>query len=187
MATGSNSESKQKIESKPVVENKAGAETQGKSKKPLILIISLALVVILGGAAFLVLPFGKGIRAAVMGKSESSDGEKSEKKEKKEEVKSTLALEPFLVNLADAGENRFVKTTFNLGLAEEQKEEEKAGPGTAAIRDSIISILSSKKAEEILTPEGKDKLRHEIRARVNSVSPKMNVLEVYIVDFVIQL
>jgi len=98
-----------------------------------------------------------------------------------------LSLEPFLVNLADADEPRFVKTTFQLGLAEELKEENKSSPSVPAMRDSIITLLSSKTAEQILTSQGKDKLREEIRARINAISPKMKVLEVYIVDFVVQL
>ena len=175
----SNAEIKQKIESKPVVENKSAGETQGNSRKPWILIVSIALVVVAGSTAFLALPFTKGIRTAFWTSLHQSP--------KKEQVKATLPLEPFLVNLADTGENRFVKTTFHLGLAEEPKEENKGGVAIAAIRDSIISLLSSKKAEQILTPEGKDMLRQEIRSRVNAVSPKTKVLEVYIVDFVIQL
>jgi flagellar basal body-associated protein FliL len=80
-----------------------------------------------------------------------------------------------------------VKTTFQLGLAEVPKEEGKDPVTIAAIRDSIISLLSSKKAEQVLTPEGKETLRQEIRSRVNALSPKTKVLEVYIVDFVVQL
>jgi flagellar basal body-associated protein FliL len=55
------------------------------------------------------------------------------------------------------------------------------------MRDSIISLLSSKTAGQILTPEGKDKLREEIRLRVGAISPGIKILEVYIVDFVVQL
>jgi len=168
-----------KIESKPVVENKPPAEP-GKSRKFLILICAVALVILAGGTSFFVLPAFKGARAALFKKSATAP--------KKEVVKGTMALEPFLVNLADTDEVRFVKTTFQLGLAEETKEGEgKGSVATPAIRDSIISLLSSKRAEQILTPEGKETLRKEIRARVNTISPKLNVLEVYIVDFVVQL
>jgi flagellar protein FliL len=178
-----NAETKQKIESKPIVENKAvdSDEPQGKSRKLWILIGALIFVLVAAGTGFMVLPFTKGARTAlwtkVMGKATH----------KSEEVKATLPLEPFLVNLADSDEVRFVKTTFQLGLAEEPTEEMKNGAAIAAIRDSIISLLTSKKSEQILTPEGKDVLRHEIRSRVNSISPKTKVLEVYIVDFVVQL
>ena len=58
---------------------------------------------------------------------------------------------------------------------------------SAAMRDSIISLLSTKTAEQIMTPQGKDKLREEILAQVGEVNPDAKILEVYIVDFVVQL
>jgi len=172
---GSKSETKQKIESKPMVENKTTDESPERSRKPWILIGSLILVLV-GGTAFMMLPYTKGARTALWGPTH-----------KKEEVKATLALEPFLVNLADIDDVRFVKATFQLGLTKEPDEEFKGGAAMAAIRDSVISLLTSKRSEQILTPEGKDALRNEIRSRVNSVSPETKVLEVYIVDFVVQL
>lgn len=178
-----NTETKQKIESKPMVENKAAGPDgpPGKSRKLWMLIGGVVLVLVLAGTAFMALPFAKGARAVLWAKVKGSAAHK------KEVVKATLALDPFLVNLADSDEVRFVKTTFQLGLAEEPDEEMKTGATIAAIRDSIISLLTSKKSEQILTPEGKDDLRHEIRSRLNSISPKTKVLEVYIVDFVVQL
>ena len=104
-----------------------------------------------------------------------------------EQVKDTLALEPFLVNLADQDDVHFVKTTFQLGLGEKAGEETKNPVVVAAIRDSIISLLSSMRAEQILSPQGKEALRKEIRTRVNQESPKLKVIEVFIVDFVVQL
>jgi flagellar protein FliL len=161
-----------KVENKPTVENKPAEETRGRSR---ILMISIcaALVVVLGTAAFFAAPYLKT-------KFKSSGPVR-------EEVKATLALEPFLVNLADKEEVRFVKTTFQLGLAQEPSEEAKNSVVIASIRDSIISLLSSKTSEQILTPEGKDKLREEIRSRIRPIAPRMKVLEVYIVDFVVQL
>jgi flagellar protein FliL len=174
-----NAETKQKIESKPVVENKPPVKEPGKPRKFWILIGAVILVVVVGGGSFLAFPYFKGARTALWTKFAGDDAKK--------EVKATLALEPFLVNLADTDETRFVKTTFQLGLAEVPKEDTKNGVAVAAIRDSIVSLLSSKKAEQILTPQGKDTLRKEIRSRVNTISPKTKVLEVYIVDFVVQL
>jgi flagellar protein FliL len=168
-------DAKAKVESKPIVENKPGVETKGKSRKLLWLAMFAVFIIIVGGAAFFAAPYLKGKTG------------KSPKKPEPEQVKATLALDPFLVNLADKEEIRFVKTTFQLGLAKEPSEEAKSGAAIAAIRDSIISLLSSKTAEQILTTQGKDKLREEIRSRIRSVAPNINILEVYIVDFVVQL
>lgn len=175
-------DSKPKTESKPIVENKAETESPKKSGKLRLLIGAIALVLIVGGVAFWAY-------SHFIGGAKSGSEAKAEHIQKPvfEQVKATLALEPFLVNLADKEESRFVKGTFQMGLAEELSEKEKDAVAIAAMRDSIITLLSSKTADQILTPQGKDKLREEIRARVNVVSPQLKVLEVFIVDFVVQL
>jgi flagellar FliL protein len=104
------------------------------------------------------------------------------------EVKDLIILEPFLVNLADVGEVRFLRATFQLGMTEKLKEPlAKESMEMAAIRDSIISLLCAKTSDQIMTTEGKDSLREEIRVLVNERYPKNRVAEVFIVDFVIQL
>ena len=107
---------------------------------------------------------------------------------KKSEAKSTMNLDAFLVNLADKEAARFLKVTLRLGLDDEKLGEElaKEGVALAITRDSIISVLSAKTADEITTPEGKEKLRKEIRTKVNAVLPKGQVTDVFLVDFVVQ-
>jgi flagellar basal body-associated protein FliL len=104
-------------------------------------------------------------------------------------VKSVMNLDAFLVNLADQDATRFVKVTFRLGLDDPKSGEEYAGDPVilAATRDKIISILSTKMAEAILTPEGKEQLRKEICEKVNPVLPKGKIVEVFIMEFVVQL
>jgi flagellar basal body-associated protein FliL len=176
-----NTETKQKIESKPVVENKPPVGNKGKSRKFWILIGFVILVVLAASTSFLTLPHFKGARIA-LGTKLGINGDTH-----KEKVKATLTLDPFLVNLADTDEIRFVKTTFQLGLAENPTEMSKTSVTTAAIRDAIISLLTSKKADQVLTPQGKEELRREILSRVNTIAPDIKVLQVYIVDFVVQL
>jgi flagellar FliL protein len=169
---------KPKVEVNPTVENKAAAEEKPKSRKKWIVVGTATMVVAVAYVSFFVFPnlleFGKA-------------SENWERKKGVEHVKAVLALDPFLVNLADEQEVRFLKASFQLGLAQDPSEDARNSVVIAAIRDSIISLLSSKTAEQILTSQGKEKLREEIRVRVNSISPKLRVLDVYIVDFVIQL
>ena len=172
---------KQKTDSKPMVENKAGAEApKKKSRKGLILVGSLIFAIALGGY-FIFAHYGYKKVVSYFAK------DKPKELSITEQVKDTLALDPFLVNLADQDEVHFAKTTFQLGLGEKAKEESKSPIAVAAIRDSIISLLSSKRAEQILSPQGKDELRKEIRTKVNQLSPNLKVIEVFIVDFVVQL
>ena len=172
-------------ESKPVVENKTGETGKRKIKK--LWIIVGALILLVAGGTFFALPYFKAKNGEVPGaEGEAEAAAPAEESPQREEVKATLALDPFLVNLADKEEIRFVKTTLQFGLAEEP-DEEVSKMTIAAMRDSIITLLTSKTAEEILTAQGKDKLREQIRARMNAISPEMKVVEVYIVDFVVQL
>jgi flagellar basal body-associated protein FliL len=173
------SEAKSKVENKPTVENKPQPEEKPKSRKKWVVMGAAVVVVCAACALFFAFPNLLGF-----GKTSANRDQKSTRGV--EQVKAVLSLEPFLVNLADMNEVRFLKATFQLGLAEEPNEEAKNAVAVAAIRDSIISLLSSASTDEILTSRGKDKLREEIRLRINSISPKLKVLEVYIVDFVVQ-
>ncbi len=108
---------------------------------------------------------------------------------KTEETKVAASLDPFLVNLADPQAVRFLKVTFQLGMTGESEEFSKNPVAIAAARDAIISLLSAKTSEQILTVEGKNKLRQEVRDRINSVlnASRTKVQNVYIVEFVVQL
>jgi len=104
------------------------------------------------------------------------------------EAKSMMNLDAFLVNLADKESPRFLKATLRLGLDDEKLGEEltKEGVPLAITRDAVISVLSAKTSEQIVTLEGKETLRNEIRTKVNAVLPKGRVTDVFFVDFVVQ-
>jgi flagellar FliL protein len=164
--------------------------TEGKSKKgKLWILIALLSLVVAGDLALRALGYFKEKRSPETGIATESEVAKGSvpSSQSRSEVKSTLPLEPFLVNLADKDEIRFVKATFHLGLEEKSGEGAKDPVSMAAMRDTIISILSSKTSDQILTIEGKDKLREEIRKRLNDIAPKMRIQEIFIVDFVVQL
>jgi flagellar FliL protein len=180
---------KQQGDGNPVIENKKGKTSKKSMKKLWIVIVLLVLVTAVG--VTLGLSYFKGVQLVFENKDtieDQKDQEPGEEAgpEEPRAVVATLALEPFLVNLADRDSVRFVKTSFRLGLGKEL-EEKKIEMKIPAIRDSIITLLSSKTAEQIMTPQGKDKLRQQVRTRVNSISDQIDVLEVYIVDFVVQL
>jgi len=152
-----------------------------------VLLVAVLILVVAGDITLRAVTYFRttGSRGSAAGRATTADaaGEKS----KKLEVKSTLSLDTFLVNLADKEDVRFVKAQFQLGMTEENEELAKNPVVLAATRDTIISLLSSKTSDQIMTPQGKDKLREEIRNRVNAILPKGKVSEVFIVDFVVQL
>lgn len=155
------------------------------------ILVGLVSLVLAGDLGFRMLSYFRGQNPQTS-HAASPDGEKKpasgETKPKKLESKSTVVLEPFLVNLADRDSVRFVKVAFQLGM----ETEKGSGDFTAnkavvaATRDGVISLLSAMTSDQILTPEGKARLREEIKKRVNSLS-EAKVTDVYIVEFVVQL
>jgi len=157
--------------------NPMPAKKKGKLR---IIIIAAAVLVVGGGGAILAMKYR---RAPVDQSAKSKEAEITSK------IKSMMNLEPFLVNLADVEANRFVKVTFRLGLDEPSLGEEYQDNTVilSATRDQILSLLSTKTADELLTPEGKDRLRKEISEKVSAIFPKGKVVKVFILDLVVQL
>ena len=94
-------------------------------------------------------------------------------------------LDPFIVNLADSPEVRYLKVTMklemeNLGAVEDVKAR------TPQIRDAILVLLSSLDSVTARSPQGKYKLREDVTQRINGLLPKKSVKMAYFTDFVIQ-
>ena len=94
-------------------------------------------------------------------------------------------VEPFIVNLADTPEVRYLKLTVKLELDNQDASAELASR-VPQVRDTILVLLTSKDSASIRTPQGKFQLRDEITQRVNSLLPKPGVRAAYFTDFVVQ-
>ena len=101
------------------------------------------------------------------------------------EIGPIYPLDTFIVNLVSNNANRYLKCKIDLELdsPELQQEIDKKLP---AIRDLIIRILSSKTVEEIQTSRGKEKLKEEIKRKINEILTTGEVRNVYFTEFVIQ-
>jgi len=104
---------------------------------------------------------------------------------------SSWKLGEFVVNLADRDQPRYLK--INLVLEVEGKAEVKAGEGgapqsseEAKARDAIITVLSGKRYVELLTDKGKEKLKADLKAALNTVLEGPKVVNVYFTDFAMQ-
>ncbi len=91
----------------------------------------------------------------------------------------------FTVNLADAGQRRYLKATVTLaftdkGLADELVKSE------SKLRDLIIGVLRSKTANEVADLGGTEKLRDEIVAAINGALTRGQITDLYFTDFLIQ-
>lgn len=101
-----------------------------------------------------------------------------------------------IVNLADIKSKRYLKVSLaiqfeapEVELPEEQEKEEWAKEIAAkgpVIDDAVTGILTTKTYDQIITPEGKEALKEEIREKVNHQLGEEEVERVYITDFVVQ-
>ena len=157
-----------------------------------MLVMAAAGALILGlGVAATVFMFMGGERATQTTSQTNSSGDSQATAEgtpatgQGQEVGTIVLLEPFIVNLADYPEVRYLKITVNLELLGTQGEtvlESRMPP----VRDAILVLLSSKDSAGLRSAEGKFLLREEIAKRVNSLLPTPMIKDVYFTEFVVQ-
>ena len=167
----------------------------GKAKLLIILIAVVALLGAGGGVAYFTGAFGGG------GEAEAAKGPAAHGKEKggkggdghgqanataeQEGANSVVPLDPFVVNLADEGAQRYLKVTMKIEFLDSLPPPQFPGK-QAQIRDLILTLLSSKSVGDVRTVEGKAQLRDEIIARVNRVLGDDKVKAVYFAEFIVQ-
>lgn len=181
-------------------EGKEGGEhaEAPKSKKKLIIIIAVVLVVVLGAVGFLLMG----------GKSEEHPAEEEHHEEEKHYAHAELAT--LIVNLSET--SNFLKVRIMLeydpevlakaagGAAHGGEEEGGHGggggpslPGVLGhrepmIQDGIIKVLSSKRAADVLTVEGKEQIKEELIEAINEASglEEPAVVAIYFREFIVQ-
>lgn len=148
-----------------------GASGGGKGKTIIFLVIGVVLgAVIAFGASTMILGKNKG-----------------EKKEEKTLPEHTIELDEFVVNLADG--SHYAKVSIALGLEKPLGGGEggKLEPNLLApIRDTVITVLSSKTMSQLTQGEGKEKLKEELKEKLNSLLGKEAVKEVYFTSLTLQ-
>jgi len=118
-------------------------------------------------------------------KANVAEGEAEAEQKNPEVIKkeNLLPLDGFTVNLAQGeGPRRYVRLDAVLKISDDAKlpEFEARKP---QIRDTIISILNTKRAEDLLKKEGKGYLKEEIKASINSFLVDGSVEDVYYISF----
>lgn len=100
-----------------------------------------------------------------------------------------IPLDSFVVNLADPGHSTFLRIGISLGLDKplpKGGEGEGDSPLTPEIRDAILSVVTNWTSTELLAPDGKIKLKAQLRHVLQERLPQMGIAEVYFTDFLIQ-
>lgn len=145
-----------------------------KSKKLLIIVVAAVLLFVLagGGAAFFLLK--KSDHDDEDDEEVAEETAKQKEKDKKKKKKDAHAvpvfinLDPFTVNLApDSNGDQYLQIAVAVEL-DDATSEPVLKSALPKIRNNVTLLLSSKKASELLSKEGKEKLAEELKDEVNT-------------------
>ena len=174
------------------VEEKAPAAPAGIPMKMVIIIVAGVLVLALGGgfAMFKMMGGPSGEKAHGEGEEAkpAAHGESAEKgggHGAPADAGAIADLDPFIVNLADTPEIRYLKVTLKVE-ADSSGTVEQIKARTPQIRDAILVLLTGLDSATARSPQGKHKLREDITDRINGLLPKKSVKSTYFTEFVIQ-
>jgi flagellar FliL protein len=155
------------------------APTQKKSARPLILV---AAVLILGaGGAVALVGRGGGGHGAEEGEHQGASASPAG-------GPGIVALDPFVLNLADPEGERYVRAAVHVAL-ERPEDAERVSADTlklARVRDRILTALSSKTADEVTTFDGREELRGELKRAIAPLFGDDEVADVYFTEFLVQ-
>ena len=154
------------------VEGPEGAKKK-KGNKTLIIIIAVTCIV-LGAGGFV------GFKLLA-----SKGGEEGAIKEEVPVQTSIISLDPFVLNLSDRG--RYLKVTIQFEVSDETLQEAVTSK-TPQLRDTIITLVSSKSLSSISSAEGKFQLKDELLFRANQIMgmDKDVIKNLYFSEFVMQ-
>lgn len=161
----------------------AAAESQEAPKKSKLVffIILGATILLLGGGGFFAYTKLMGPKPAAVEETKA-EGEKGAPEKAIGEI---LPLDPFVVNLADPSGKRYLKVKVELEL-ESPVAVEKAKQVAPKLRDMVIMMLTSLSFDEVMTPEGKIRIRDELLERFNQVMRPDRIKNIYFTEFVVQ-
>ncbi len=161
-------------------EGAEAAPTGGAPKLLYVLVaVNLVLTLGLGGALALQLMGGddETAPAAVIDAAEESVALPS--------AGATYAFDPFVVNLMDSVNIRYIKVEMEVELSDEGVARE-IDEHESQMRDMVISILSNRTYGELLGVSGKIQLREELLRRMNQALTSGTVTRIYFTEFVVQ-
>ena len=154
------------------VESTEGAGQKQGNKTLIIIIVAVCIVLGAGGLVGFKLLASKG-------------GEGEVKKEEVHVKTSIISLDPFVLNLSDRG--RYLKVTIQFEVSDDSLQEAVTDK-TPQLRDTIITLVSSKSLSSISSAEGKFQLKDELLFRANQIMgmDKDVIKNLYFSEFVMQ-
>ncbi len=162
-----------------------------KSRKKLYIIVAVVLLLLVSAAVwFFLLKKGSKTAKEELGSDAAQEEgavaegaeEESELEEGEEALGTIYPLESFVVNLEGG---RYIRLQLQLEFAERDISK-RFFIRLVPIRDAIITLLTKKTSEEILSEKGKEKLRSEVKDIVNEMLKKEEVKRIYFTNYVVQ-
>lgn len=155
----------------------ANVEAQPKKSRILIIVLALLIILAAGGAG----------AWYFLGQKAAAQPAHATRAEVKPPV--FLPMEAFTVNLQSENGEQFLQTSFTLQVVD-QAQVDLIKLYMPHVRSRILLLLSSKKASEILSVEGKTKLAEEIinifKQPFTPQGPTVKVSSVLFTSFVVQ-
>ena len=160
----------------------SGTEPKKSAKKWIIIGI---VVVVLGGGGYAAWDFLLAERLLGKDDPQTSETEESTAEVEDKEFWTTYEMDSFIVNLLGREGKRYLKTTIELEVENDDIKKELA-QRNPQLRDTILLLLTSKSFEDISMPEGKLRLKNELIARINQSLPDAGIRTLYFTEFVVQ-
>lgn len=163
-------------------EEEVEEKQEGGNTKKLIIIGSalLSLVCIAAGVTFY-------LKSNSEETAHSPGGEKSAGHAERKGPPVIYGMEPFVVNIRDNSETRYLKLKVEFEVVSEGKEvKTELDPYLPQVKDSILMLLTSKTLDDVKDAPGKNRLKQEIMSSACRVFPRGKVTKVFFTDFVIQ-
>jgi flagellar FliL protein len=158
---------------KPEEQVAEGGKEKKKGSKLKWIIIGIVVLLVLGGG-------GAGAYFFL-----NKSANKEAQVPAKPPIGAVWAPDVFIINLADADADRYLKVIMNFELSDPLAVAE-LDVMKPKVRDMVLSVLTVKGLKDVNNFEGKQRLKEEIALRLNNQMTKGKVVQVYFTDFVVQ-
>ena len=164
------------------IEKEVEEEEQPAGKFPLKWIIIGVVVLVLAGGGYV----GWTMLNPQPDQTGADGGQAPDTEAVKEiEVGAMFDMDPFVVNLNEAGGKRYLKSKIEIEFVGEDVRKELTNR-LPQLRDVVLLHLSSKTLDEIRSVDGKIELKNALIKRVNQVLKQGKIRNLYFTQFVIQ-
>jgi flagellar FliL protein len=168
-------------DAKDKTEKVDAAAAPKKTSKLVWILLTVSLVILAGGGAGAYWYFSRSAESAA-GK-EAAAAEPAAAPEP-----GLVEMEPFVVNLADPGGQRFVRVSMRLLTHDEEQalELKENAVAKAKVRAALLELLSMQTADALVTLDGKNALKKAIAERASHAVHELKVIDVLFVEFIVQ-